>query len=325
MEVRLSLQASLVLLLLLFAGAYAVGTPVVSVPAETESEHRLDEERLLRVLLGDTVQELPMDEYLTGVLRAEMPASFEMEALKAQTVAARSYTLYKMKQGAIARHPQADTCDDISCCKAYCTAEAAAEQWGSQAEDYERKLREAVAQTDGLVASYGGEPILAVFHSSAAGQTQNAEEVWQNPVPYLKSVQSPEVAEDVPNYYSTAVFTAQEARERLQAARPALELSASPQEWLGAVSVNAQGLVTDVELGGEHFTGGELRSVFDLRSACFTVRAEEDTLHFSVTAYGHGVGMSQYGANALARQGLSFEEILAWYYTGITVEPYAGE
>ena len=120
-----------------------------------------------------------MDEYLLGVLRAEMPASFELEALKAQAVAARTYTLHKMAQGAIARHPDADACDDITCCKAYETAEDAAAGWAAGALYYEEKLARAVAETDGEVIVYDGEPVLAVFFSSAAGHTQGAGEVWQ--------------------------------------------------------------------------------------------------------------------------------------------------
>ena len=187
-----------------------------------------------------------MDDYLVGVLRAEMPASFELEALKAQAIAARTYTLYKMEDGPIPNHPDADACDDINCCKAYKTAEDAAADWGSMALYYEEKLARAVGETDGQVVLYGGEPILAVFCSSTNGHTQNAGAVWQSDLPYLQSVSSPENEELVPNYYSVASFSADEFRARVTAARPDAALSGSPENWIGNIARSDAGFVTNV-------------------------------------------------------------------------------
>ena len=177
MKNALRISLLLIALLFLLAWRFAPARQASDEPEPSGEVRRPDaavpdHTRTLRVLHGGAVEEMTMDEYLLGVLRAEMPASFELEALKAQAVAARTYTLHKMAQGAIARHPDADACDDITCCKAYETAEDAAAGWGAGALYYEEKLARAVAETDGEVIVYDGEPVLAVFFSSAAGHTQ---------------------------------------------------------------------------------------------------------------------------------------------------------
>ncbi len=273
----------------------------------------------LRVLHGGSIEEMTMDDYLLGVLRAEMPASFELEALKAQAVAARTYTLCKMAQGVSARHPDADACDDISCCKAYRSAADAAADWGASALYYEEKLARAVSETDGEVLLYDGEPVLAVFFSSAAGHTQGAGEVWMQDLPYLQSVESPEDETLVPNYYSSVTFTAQEFRTRFLAAYPSARLDGSARDFITDIERNDAGFVSTLCVGGVTVKGNELRTVLSLRSPTFTVEADEDSLTFHVTGYGHGVGMSQYGANAMARGGSGYVEILEHYFTGAQV------
>ena len=306
-----ALRISLLLIALLFLLAWRFA-PARQAPDEPELSGEVrrpdaavpDHTRTLRVLHGGAVEEMTMDEYLLGVLRAEMPASFELEALKAQAVAARTYTLHKMAQGAIARHPDADACDDITCCKAYETAEDAAAGWGAGALYYEEKLARAVAETDGEVIVYDGEPVLAVFFSSAAGHTQGAGEVWQTDLPYLQSVDSPEDDSLVPNYYSVVTFTTQEFRDRFLAVYPAAKLNGDAGSFLTDITRNDAG--------------------FGLRSPSFTVEVSGDTLTFHVTGYGHGVGMSQYGANAMAKEGHTCEEILEHYFTGAQVVQWAG-
>ena len=289
-------------------------------PPETEqTDAPYDETKMLRVLHGGAVEEMTMERYLLGVLRAEMPASFELEALKAQAIAARTYTLYKMGSGEIASHPNADACDDINCCKAYMTAENAAAQWGSMAVYYEEKLLRAVRETDGQVVLYGGEPILAVFCSSVGGSTQNAGAVWQSDLPYLTSVSSPETEALVPNYYSTVRFSAEEFRTLVHAACPAADLSGSPDGWIRDISRSDAGFVTSLTVGGAKMRGNELRTALSLRSPSFTVEVSDDTLTFHVTGYGHGVGMSQYGANVMAQEGKTCAEILTHYFAGTVI------
>ncbi len=314
--------AGLVLTVLLFGGAYlAAGGPAAEPePAapETAAVHH-DRDVTLTIQDGDTTEQMTLERYLTGVVRGEMPASFEMEALRAQAAAERSYVYYQLAAGRKDAHPDADFCTDHTCCSAYLSETAAREKWGGDFAPWNTRVEQAVSDTDGQVVLYNGRPILAVFHSSSAGRTAAAGDVWSGDLPYLVSVDSPEGEETVPNYYSTVTFTAAEAKEKLLAAYPELKLSGTPDRWFGAAAENGSGRVETVSVGGMDIEGTELRRIFGLRSACFTVAADSESVTFRVTGYGHGVGMSQYGANQLAREGKTWQEILEWYYTGATV------
>ena len=321
---RCILPVSLTLTLLLFL------LPALSLPASSAAEappqsptaqHLTDTDRqqTLTVSLQGKRTEMDMEEYLRGVLRAEMPASFEEEALKAQAVCARTYTLYRMENGPIAAHPDADSCDDVNCCKAFLSAVDAAKSWGAEAETYEAKIRRAVAETDGQIIWYDQRPILAAFHSSSSGSTQNVEDVWSHSLPYLVSVESPEGAESVPDYHSSVRFTAEEFRSRFLAAYPAAELTGNVSSWFRSLRKNDAGLTLSLTVGGIAVEGTALRSLLGLRSASFELETDKDGVTFLVTGYGHGVGLSQYGANELAKQGLTWQQILNWYYTGVTI------
>lgn len=331
-QVRQSVAVSAVLLAALFLLPLAVIVPFRTelfgkeAPMdETEGapfvSGALDAETTLKVLNGDMVEEMNLGEYLVGVVRAEMPASFEEEALKAQAVAARTYTLYKMRSGG--NHGDtADICTDSTCCQAYLDGERARANWGADAEENERKIEAAVTGTDGQVALYDGAPILAVFHSSSAGLTRAAGEVWQNDLPYLQAVDSPEDGETIPNYYSRVEFTAETFREKFLSAYPAADLSGPVGSWLKNAVTDSAGSVETLEVGGIQVKGSTLRSVLGLRSACFEWEAQDGGLVFFVTGFGHGVGLSQYGANQMARDGADYLTILTHYYIGITVGPY---
>ena len=274
-----------------------------------------DKGRVVRLLETDgTVTELTMADYLWGVVAAEMPAAFEEEALKAQACAARTYTV--ICQGA-SKHPEADICADSTCCQAYIAREAAEARWGLNAGEYGEKIQQAVEGTDGLGILYQGKPIQALFFSSAAGQTVDAVEVWGNHVDYLQSVASPE-GEEVPNYHSQVTLSAQQVKEAVLAAYPGADLSGDPGMWFGQPVCQGE-TVSSIPLGGLTLTGGQVRTLFSLRSAAFSVAWDGAQFTFSVTGYGHGVGMSQYGANAMAREGKEFRDILTWYYTGTQV------
>lgn len=277
-----------------------------------------DKGRMVRLKLTDgTVEELTMADYLWGVVAAEMPAAFGEEALKAQACAARTYTVIR-QDGGSEKHPEADICADSTCCQAYVEREAALARWGLNAEAYEDKISAAVAGTDGLGVLYEGRPIQALFFSSAAGQTVDAVAVWGNEVDYLVSVASPE-GEEVPNYRSQTVLSAEEVKALALAAYPGADLTGEPGDWFGNLHREGE-TVTSLTLGGVTLTGGQVRKLFSLRSAAFAVSWDGEHFTFDVTGYGHGVGMSQYGANAMAAEGKSFREILGWYYTGTTVD-----
>lgn len=261
------------------------------------------------------VEQLTLADYLWGVVAAEMPASFELEALKAQAVAARTYWA---SQSGTSRHEQADICSDSGCCQAYIHREKASVNWGDRAAEYAARISQAVAQTDGLCVTYEGKPIQALFFSSAPGSTVDAEAVWGRAVPYLVSVDSPE-GDEVPNYRSQLTMTTKEFCALVREQYPTADFSGPVSGWIRDFVWEPSGTVNTVNIGGIRLTGGQARKLLDLRSACFGVSVSGEKMTFHVTGYGHGVGMSQYGANAMARQGKKFEDILTWYYTGAQV------
>ena len=296
-------------------------------PSGQEQGHKADWEELegadtLRVLLDGEVREMSVNEYIWGVTAAEMPASFELEALKAQAVAARTYAL---RRAAVpnANHPNADVCGDHTCCQAYISPEKAAANWGNNAEQNTAKITRAVADTGMEVIRYEGALIDAVFHSSSAGYTQDAVAVWGGSVPYLVSVESPE-GEEVPNFHSEVRLSAEKFRSTFLGSHPQANLGDDPKWWIGDAVKTSGGSVSRINIGGVLLQGSEVRSLFGLRSANFTVEAQGNEIVFKAAGYGHGVGMSQYGANAMAKDGKGYRDILSWYYTGITIEPYAG-
>lgn len=297
---------------LLFAGG---GQAAPEASAEPESAAGgLDSELSFTVLTADGVETVTMSDWLPGVVAGEMPALFEEEALKAQAVAARTYIMYSMGREKPA-HPEADVCDDPACCKAHSTDEELREKWGESYEENMARVLEAVRSTDGEYMSYGGEVIQAVFHSSSSGRTEDSAAIWQAE-PYLVSVESPETAEDVPNYVTSVTVSPEDFREAVLTVHPEAEFGEDPAFWLGAAVRDASGRVESVDIGGTQVPGTELRTIFELRSTAFTLDYTAEGFLFTVTGYGHGVGMSQYGANVMAEDGADYEEILTHYYPG---------
>ena len=283
---------------------------------QTGPAGELDGTRQVSLLLEDgEVEKLSLADYLWGVVAAEMPASFELEALKAQATAARTYWA---SLSGTSRHEQADICVDSGCCQAYISRDAAAANWGEMAESYSARIWQAVSQTDGLCVTYEGKPIQALFFSSAPGSTVDAQTVWGRALPYLVSVKSPE-GDEVPNYRSQLTLTTGEFRRLVAQEYPGADLTGPVSGWLSDFAWEPSGTVNTVKVGGVTLTGGQVRRLLGLRSACFSVSVSGEDMTFHVTGYGHGVGMSQYGANAMARQGKSFRDILTWYYTGSQV------
>ncbi|MCD8382650.1 MAG: stage II sporulation protein D [Clostridiales bacterium] len=275
----------------------------------------------LTVLLPDgAVEEMALEDYLWGVVAAEMPASFAPEALKAQAVAARTYTCYQISHTKGA-HPEADICTDYSCCQAWISRADRLAAWAEDEGDaYAAKITAAVEDTAGEILTWEGAAALTVFHAASAGSTRSAQEVWGADLPYLTSVSSPESAADTPNYYSVVSFSAQEFSDLFLAAYPDADLSGDCSGWFGAAETDSSGAVLSVPVGGVEVTGSDLRTLCGLRSPHFGVECGEDAVTFYVTGYGHGVGMSQYGANTMAAEGSSYQDILAHYYPGTALE-----
>lgn len=290
------------------------------VPEEAPEEKAVqeasyDEETSISLLTGNDIQSLPLSEYLTGVVLSEMPASFQLEALKAQAVAARTFTLRHVAAG---KHDTADLCADSSCCQAWASLDALQDKLGDAFSQYWQKAAQAVEETDGMVLTYDGQLIDAVYFSCSGGATEDAVAVWGGDVAYLQSVESP--GEEISSKFETEVtFTPAEFSRMLTAANPACDFSGSVQSWFGETVTTDGGGVGTMVIGGQMFEGTELRTLLHLNSAKFTVEADAEEIRFTVSGYGHRVGMSQYGAEAMARDGSTFEEILLHYYTGVTL------
>ena len=253
-----------------------------------------------------TLTEMDMDTYLTGVVLAEMPASFEAEALKAQAVAARTYTQKASVTGG--KHGDGSVCIQSSCCQAYITETDYLARGGTQ-DDLE-KVRSAVTETSGIVLTYEGELIEAVYFSTSGGSTEDAAAVWGTDFPYLQSVSSPG-EEGAAHYTDTVTFTPEEVAALLGA-----ELSGDPKTWFTITTYTEGGGVASMTIGGQVYKGTQLRSKLGLRSTAFSVEVSDSRITVTTRGYGHRVGMSQYGADAMAATGSTYEEILAHYYPG---------
>ena len=261
----------------------------------------------IRLIDNGTVQEWDLEDYLVGVVLAEMPASFEMEALKAQAVVARTYTV-RAKEGK-GKHDDGDICGDSTCCQGYL---APADYSGT--EEALSKVRDAVRSTAGQVLIYDGNLIEATYFSCSGGTTEDAVAVWGTDVPYLQSVRSP--GEENATYYTDSVqFSVEEFASRL-----GIDLTGKSSQWLGKVRYTAGGGVESMIIGGLSFRGTELRKLLGLRSTAFSMKATEETVTITTRGYGHRVGMSQYGADAMALLGSTYGEILAHYYQGAELE-----
>lgn len=252
--------------------------------------------------------ELALDAYLQRVLLGEMPISFEKEALKAQAVAARTYTAKAMAGG---KHG-GKLCTDSTCCQAFCDAAA----FVSFTPEEREKAADAVRETDALVLTYDGALIEATFFSCSGGRTEDAIAVWGTDYPYLRSVESP--GEEAAKYDTDSRLV---SKRELETALE-ITLSDNAASWAGAVQLTSGGGVETIELGGKRFLGVYLRKALGLRSTAFTVTPEGDALRFDTRGYGHRVGLSQYGANAMAADGADFREILRHYYPGTALLNY---
>ena len=278
--------------------------PLETTPSAAETTLPTEADRLTMRFYGPggEVTEMDMEEYLTGVVLAEMPASFETEALRAQSVVARTYTLKVMEAGA--KHGGA-VCTDHTCCQAYMDP---GDYTGG--EDDLQKVRSAVLSTAGQVLTYQGELIEATYFSCSGGSTEDAVAVWGTDYPYLRATESPG-EENAAHFTDTVAFSADEFADRL-----GISGSGDPADWIGYATYTAGGGVNTIFLGGKEFKGTEVRTLLGLRSTAFSLSVEGRTITFTTRGFGHRVGMSQYGADAMAVDGSTYAEILSHYYQG---------
>ena len=283
-----------------------VETEEIPVIEETET-HRSYSVKVRQT--DGTVTETELERYLVGVVLGEMPAYFEPEALKAQAVVARTYTLRIHTQGG--KHGDGSICTDPGCCQAYVTVMDYLEQGGT-GESVE-KVTAAVNATAGKVLLYEQKLIEATYFSCSGGTTEDAQAVWGTDYPYLRSVSSPG-EENAACFTDTVSFSFPAFQERL-----GVQLDEDPAAWFGPVTCTAGSGVAVITVGGKEYTGTEMRRLLGLRSTIFEIEVTEKEIRIHTKGYGHRVGMSQYGAEAMAVGGSTYDRILAHYYRGTTL------
>lgn len=280
-------------------------------PVQEEKITQPEEEITVTVLTeGTSAQQMPLETYLLGVVLAEMPASFPAEALKAQAVVARTYTMKRQEENP--KHSDGAVCTDPGCCQAYCVPDAYLAA-GHTREDLQKVTR-AVEETKGEVLRYEDTLIDATYFSCSGGRTEAAVAVWGQDVPYLQSVNSPG-EENARVYLQEETFQKDTLCDLL-----GISLEGAPDTWFTDVTYTEGGGVERVSIGGAVYSGTQLRSLLGLRSTAFTVTPADDAVTLTTRGYGHRVGMSQYGAQAMAETGSTYGQILLHYYPGTVLE-----
>lgn len=261
-----------------------------------DNENKQSPVQIVSVMRSNGQVDLPLEEYLIGVVASEMPVTFELEALKAQAVAARTFA-----------SARGYSVDDTTASQVYKDNEQLRNQWQGQYDEYYDKVKQAVEATAGQILVYNNEPITAAFFSSCADATNNAQDYWQNEVPYLQSVPSPWDRE------STDIMRSVDVDESTL-----VNLLGSRDVTI--VSLFDNGYVREVQAGNQIYTGRQIREKLGLASSCFTIEWIENGLRFNTYGSGHGIGMSQYGAQGMALSGYTYDEILHHYYTGVEIK-----
>lgn len=258
---------------------------------------------------------LSWEDYLTGCLAAQIPIDYEQEALNAQAAAAMTYARRLMTdlKGSGKIPDGADLSDSSSVCQPYYTPEKCAEIYGGSYEEYLPKLKTAAQYGADHVITYENQPIYAVYHSVSAGRTNTAEGIWGRSFDYLVSVDSPWDMNYI-NYECSNEMTAEQARVCLVNYKADIITPADYSKWFTEFNADEYGYVISVKIGDNLFSGGDIWRIFGLRSTAFTIKYDSGVFTFVTKGYGHGAGLSQYGANEMARAGKTAEEILRYYY-----------
>ncbi|MBR4318636.1 MAG: stage II sporulation protein D [Oscillospiraceae bacterium] len=288
-------------------------TETVPTPSGRECYHVLDKDT------GE-ISEIPVRDYLIGAVGAEMPVSFELEALKAQAVAAHTYA---ERQARLAdKRPDlkgADFSNDASQYQAFYTKEELEKLYNDNFQEYYHKLETVADSVLNEMIYYENEPIIAAFHAMSGGKTESAQNVWGSDIAYLQSVDS-KADKNAPQFEQTVTYSAEEVKTMLLSSREGLFLGTDTAHWFGEPEYSEAGTVLQIPVGTSIFTGQELRTVFSLRSAVFSIQYENQNFQFITHGYGHDVGMSQYGANEMAKSGADYKEILAYYYPNTEIK-----
>ena len=272
--------------------------------------------KLLHVLDG-SVENIDLDKYLYGVVSAEMPANYHLEALKAQAVVARTYTIFKISNGS--KHENADICDDSKCCQAWISKENRMARWDKDKQNENwTKIVTAVNQTKGKIAKYQGKPINAFFHSNSGGKTELPINVWGGSYPYLQVVAT-SGEEEYTTYNSEIILSKDELIQKMLKKNSKFEIDFEDNDCLKIIEYTQGDRIKKIKIGNTELSGVEVRQIFGLKSAKFKFEILDNKIKFSVIGYGHGVGLSQSGSDALANQGKNYEEIIKHYYKDVEI------
>lgn len=278
-----------------------------------------DNEEFISVMSSSTgkTERINLREYIIGSVAAEMPANYHTEALKAQAVASYTYAKKVSEQNEKYKESylgEADITDSPETHQGYISEKDRKEKWGDDFEECEKKISDAVDEVFGYFMIYNGETALAVYHSNSAGKTQSAETLWGTDIPYLVSVESPGDKLS-PDFVSTHEFSKNDFRKA--AKKCDISLEGDAENWVGESTKSESGYVVSVKLGETEVSASKFREEFGLRSCFFDIEYSDDKFTVTCFGHGHGAGMSQYGADYMARQGSSWREILKHYYQGI--------
>lgn len=267
------------------------------------------------------VEEVPLDEYLCNVVSAEMPADFELEALKAQAIVARTYTIYKMKNR---KHNNGDICDDSNCCQAWISKDDRLAKWEeSKRESNWKKIVQSVYDTKGKVITYQNKPINAFFHSNSGGTTELPVNVWGggSNMPYLQAVET-SGEEGYSQYSSEVIISEVELLNKLKEKYNDIQIDFTKEDDIKIIEFTDSGRVRTVKFGNHNISGVEARTLFKLKSTNFEIKKEGCNIKFTVKGYGHGVGMSQTGADSMAKEGKNCEDIIHHFYVGVEIKDF---
>ena len=264
------------------------------------------------------IEEVALDTYLCNVVSAEMPADYELEALKAQAVVARTYTIYKIQNK---KHENADICDDSTCCQAWVSKETRLARWEeSQRETNWAKIEQCVKDTQGKIITYEGKPINAFFHANSGGTTELPVNVWGGTgLPYLQVVETTG-EEGYTQYSSEVTLSQEELLNKLKTKYEDIQINFNDNEDVRILEYTDSNRVKTVKFGNHEISGVEARSLLGLKSTNFEIIKEGETIKFSVKGYGHGVGMSQTGADTMAKEGSNYEDIIKHFYIGVEIK-----
>ncbi len=284
---------------------------------ENEEYKKYGTIKLLHKKTGE-VEEVKLDEYLYHVVSAEMPADFELEALKAQAVVARTYTIYKVLNK---KHENADICDDSTCCQAWVSKEDRLARWEEDKKESNwLKIEQCVNETKGKIITYQNEPINAFFHANSGGTTELPVNVWGGSnFPYLQVVETAG-EEGYTQYASEIELSNEELIAKLKEKYEDIQINFASQEDIKILEYTDSNRVKTIKFGNHNLSGVEARSLFGLRSTNFEIIKESDKIKFTVKGYGHGVGMSQTGADNMAKQGNNYEQIIHHFYVGVEIK-----